>query len=58
MRANDQNQIASFSTSQFFSLNFKNTIEKESYKMIEEPFMEYGLSMNGIRAFKKKMEKY
>ncbi|MBS4199775.1 hypothetical protein KHA93_08910 [Bacillus sp. FJAT-49732] len=57
MRVNDQNQIASLSASQLFHLNDKNSIEKESYIMMEESFSEYGFSMKGIRGFKKRMEK-
>ncbi|MBS4194791.1 hypothetical protein [Lederbergia citri] len=55
MRANEQNRIASFNSTQLFSLNFKNSIEKECYTIMEEPISEYGLSLTEIKSFKKKM---
>ncbi|MCR2820503.1 hypothetical protein [Lederbergia panacisoli] len=55
MRANEQNRIASFSTSQLFSLNFKHSIEKENYTVMEEHSSEYGLSLADIKGFKKRM---
>ncbi|MBW8348218.1 hypothetical protein K0H71_02020 [Bacillus sp. IITD106] len=55
MRANEQNRIASFSSTQLFSLNFKNSIEKECYTIMEEPTSEYGLSLTDVKGFKKKI---
>lgn len=57
MRSNEQNRIASYSSTQFVHLNFQNSMEKENFAIRGEVTDPFGISLSDIKQLKNQISR-